>query len=231
MPGGTDVGPPPGEAPDPTGGVPGPGGRLPGSPAADAPDARPGVAGPAAPRDGTPAREGEPSANRRVGRGLLALAGVLVAYYVFPVDDVPSSWDVLVVALGLLAGLAAVVYVVMRQVRMLSRFRVGDRSVRLDVLALAVFVVVPLFALGYYAVEAADPGQFQGLRTKSDALYFTVSTLVTVGFGDVHATGQLARVLVIVQMAFDVVFVAAAVSVLTTQMRARAAERHGPPPG
>lgn len=191
--------------------------------------ARPG--GAPDPTPGSPTRGSELSPTRRLGRGLLALAGVLVAYYVFPVDDVPSSWGILRVGLSLLAGLAAVVYVAMRQVRMLSRVPVGDPVVRLDVLALAVFVVVPIFALGYYAIETADPGQFQDLRTKTDALYFTVSTLVTVGFGDVHAAGQPARVLVIVQMAFDVVFVAAAVSVLTTQMRARAAERRDTPPG
>ncbi|HEX5365617.1 MAG TPA: potassium channel family protein [Acidimicrobiales bacterium] len=172
-----------------------------------------------------------PSTRLRVRRSLLGLVGVLVAYYVFPVDEVPSSWDVLRVTLGLIAGLAAVAYVVVRQLRMLSRFRVGDPGVRLDVLALAVFVVVPLFALGYYATEAVDPGQFRGLRTKTDALYFSVSTLVTVGFGDVHAGGQVARALVTVQMAFDVVVVAAAASVLTTQVRARAAGRHGAPPG
>ena len=67
---------------------------------------------------------------------------------------------------------------------------------RLDVLALVVFVVVPLFALGYYALEQGDAGQFAEMATKTDALYFTMSTLGTVGFGDVHATGQLARVLV-----------------------------------
>ena len=89
------------------------------------------------------------------------------------------------------------------------------------------FVLVPLFALGYYALEQGDPDQFAEMSTKTDALYFTMSTLGTVGFGDVHATGQIARGLVTIQIAFDLVFVAALVSVLTTQFRARAAERRG----
>jgi voltage-gated potassium channel len=168
---------------------------------------------------------GEPSGRLRIGRGLLALAGVLLAYYALPIGDVPSSWDVVFAALGLIAGLAAIVYVALRQVKVMAQYRQGDPSVRLDVLVLLLVIVVPLFAAGYYAVQKGDPDQFAELETKTDALYFTVSTVATVGFGDVHAEGQLARALVTVQMGFDLVFVAALVAVLTGQLRARAAER------
>ena len=166
-----------------------------------------------------------PSNTLRVGRSALALVGVLVAYYAVPVGELQSSWDVVFAALGLVAGLAAIVYVALRQVKVMAQYRQGDPSVRLDVLVLLLVVVVPLFAVGYYAVEKGDPGQFADLDTKTDALYFTLSTLATVGFGDVHATGQLARVLVTIQMTFDLVFVAALVTVLSAQLRARAAER------
>ena len=40
-----------------------------------------------------------------------------------------------------------------------------------------------------------------------DALYFTMSTIATVGFGDVHATGQAARVVVTLQIFLDLIFV------------------------
>ena len=167
----------------------------------------------------------EPSNTLRVGRSALALVGVLVAYYAVPVGELQSSWDVVFAALGLVAGLTAIVYVALRQVKVMAQYRQGDPSVRLDVLVLLLVVVVPLFAVGYYAVEKGDPGQFADLDTKTDALYFTLSTLATVGFGDVHATGQLGRVLVTIQMTFDLVFVAALVTVLSAQLRARAAER------
>lgn len=166
-----------------------------------------------------------PSNTLRVGRSALALVGVLVAYYAVPVGELQSSWDVVFAALGLVAGLTAIVYVALRQVKVMAQYRQGDPSVRLDVLVLLLVVVVPLFAVGYYAVEKGDPGQFADLDTKTDALYFTLSTLATVGFGDVHATGQLGRVLVTIQMTFDLVFVAALVTVLSAQLRARAAER------
>jgi hypothetical protein len=162
----------------------------------------------------------------------MALVGVVVAYYAVPVDELPSSWDIAAVTLALVVGLGVVVWVGLAQVRTLARHQVGDPSVRLDVLALVVIVVVPLFALGFYAIERADASQFADLETKTDALYFTVSTLATVGFGDVHATGQAARALVAVQIVFNLVVVAALASVLTGQVRARVAERRAadPPP-
>jgi voltage-gated potassium channel len=170
------------------------------------------------------------TAARRVGRGVLAVAGVLVVYYALPVGDIPSRWGLVLASCGLLAGLAALVYVAVRQLRTMAARPPGDASVRLDVLVLLLIVVVPLFALGYYGVEQASGGEFDDLETKTDALYFTLSTLATVGFGDVHAAGQLARTLVSVQIVFDVVFVATLVSLLTSELRARAVSRRSDAP-
>ena len=169
---------------------------------------------------------------RRVRRDLLALMGVLVAYYAAPVGGLSDSVAAIALSVvGLLAGLAALVWVILREVRTLVRTSLDDPAVQVDGLVLLVFVVVPLFALGYFALESADPDQFADLATKTDALYFTLSTLATVGFGDVHATGQLGRGLVILQMTFDLVFVAAVVSVLSTHIRRRAAVIRGRPDG
>lgn len=54
------------------------------------------------------------------------------------------------------------------------------------------------------------------------------------GFGDVHADGQVARLLVTLQMLVDLVFVALLVSVMGTEIGARAGRRrlsaeHEPP--
>ena len=64
-----------------------------------------------------------------------------------------------------------------------------------------------------------------GLHTRLDSLYFTMTTLTTVGYGDIHATGQTARALVLVQMVFNVVFVAAAATLLSARIREAARER------
>ena len=79
---------------------------------------------------------------------------------------------------------------------------------RMSGLLTVVYVVVMFFALTYYLLERADPEQFSGLETRTDALYFTLSTMATVGYGDVHAEGQLARGLASALIVFNVVVVA-----------------------
>ena len=62
---------------------------------------------------------------------------------------------------------------------------------------------------------------YRDLETRTDSLYFTLQVLSTVGLGDVHAVGQTARALVTLQMAFDLVFIAAAGSVIASSVRSR----------
>jgi voltage-gated potassium channel len=68
-------------------------------------------------------------------------------------------------------------------------------------------------------------GEFVSLHTKTDGLYFSVSTLATVGFGDVHASGQLARIAVTLQIVFNLVFLGAAIATITGMWRERARRR------
>jgi voltage-gated potassium channel len=98
-----------------------------------------------------------------------------------------------------------------------------------DRLLLAAVAGVICFALIDYAITRSDETQFAGLQTRTDALYFAVTTLATVGFGDVHAQGQLARQVVTVQMVFNVVVLASAARVLTRgiSQRSRTSRRAG----
>ena len=159
---------------------------------------------------------------RRVRRAILTLTAVLVVYYAIPVGEAPSAWGVAISVVGLLAGMGILVHLTVRQVQRLAGARPDDEGIRIESLIFLIYIVVPMFAIGYFVLETADPGQFSDLETKTDALYFTVSTLATVGFGDVHATAQLARALVTLQIAFDLVFVGAMVSLLTGLVRSRA---------
>lgn len=194
------------------------------------PDDRQGAEGTAVAGDphgyGTADRPGRgfrPRFTRRSRRNILTLASVVVVYYALPVGQFPSGIAVAVSVLGLLTGVTLLAWSIVRQAQRLVHSDADDSSVRLDSLIFLVYLVVPLFALGYFALERGDGSQFESLSTKTDALYFTLSTLATVGFGDVHATGELARGLVTIQIAFDLVFVAALVSLLTGQIRERAA--------
>jgi len=160
---------------------------------------------------------------RATARGLRVVGTLLVVltlYFVVPVREDPAGGMVLrasVTAL-LLAGLAAVVVVEVGHA-------VVDHEATVDGLITALALVWVVFALAFYVLHLQRPHEIVGLETRVDALYFVVSTMLTVGYGDIHATGQVARGLVLVQMVFDVAFVATSGAVLSARVRSRAERR------
>jgi voltage-gated potassium channel len=113
-------------------------------------------------------------------------------------------------ALLVLAGVAILVAVVTGMVRKERVARAGHgHGVALEGLVVVVYATIAFFSLVYLGV-ARTPGQFSGLETRIDALYFTTATLTTVGYGDVSPVGQAARAVVTVQLLFNVLFVAVA---------------------
>src|SRR5690349_24779956 len=105
------------------------------------------------------------------------------------------------------------------------RHQLVDDDRRLDGLVIALMIAVLGFALGFYVLAQRNPDQIVDLHTRIDALYFTMATLLTIGYGDVHAAGQAARTLVLIQMVFNVVIVATAASTITTRIRSQAEQR------
>ena len=160
---------------------------------------------------------------REWGRPLLSLVGLVVAYYVYPADfgNAPLAVLELIVAAG---GLALLGVMMLREVDHLRR---GESVRSLPAIAMLVMLVVVGFSMSFFILAENAPDQMAGVETRTDALYFTLSTMTTVGFGDVHATGQFARVMVISLITFNVVVVATLLRGLT----ARGAQRPLEPPG
>lgn len=156
--------------------------------------------------------------------GPVALVGLgVVVYYLVPVPGQmrEGSWAIFfgcgVVALGLLIGVV------------IWRLLGARENVRIRTLVLLLVLTVLFFAWCDDSV-ARLPGQFVDLHTKTDALYFTISTIATVGFGDVHAAGQLARAAVTVQIVFNLVFLGASVTMISGFIRERAQTRRAARP-
>ncbi|MEI6622135.1 MAG: ion channel [Actinomycetes bacterium] len=149
---------------------------------------------------------------------------VLVVGYAFvPVTEgAPVTVGSLLMYLVGIALLSIVVLVMtVREVRGTSRSRT-----RLQVVTLIAVIVgaVAFFSVSYYRL-AKSPGEIADLNTWIDSLYFVLSTILTVGYGDVHATGQVARFEVIIQMLFTVIVLAAAVKLLSALLRKQAHEK------
>lgn len=97
----------------------------------------------------------------------------------------------------------AVVALTLLIAALIRTIRHGSNIMRLINLML---VAVTAFTLAFYSIATGVPGEFDGISTRIDALYFTLTTMTTTGYGDITATGQTARVLVSLALLFDLVF-------------------------
>jgi voltage-gated potassium channel len=146
------------------------------------------------------------------------MIAALVVYFVVPVRSGHSA-GVLALEIAIsLAGVALVGWIVLGE--LLREWRGGSPTILRGRHLLLLFEVVLLgFALTYYVLSVYSDGEMAGLRTRVDALYFTATTMTTVGYGDIHPIGQVARVIATVHMGFNVLFVAAVVRLLDVRVR------------
>jgi voltage-gated potassium channel len=136
-----------------------------------------------------------------VSGGLRALgttAALVAIYYLLPLDHT-STW---IAATTLIIGLVAFIALVIFQARWIIRSRFpGLRAVEALATSLPLFLL--LFSGAYVVMAAVSAGNFGEKLTHTDALYFTVTVFTTVGFGDITAKSEGARLLVTGQMVTD----------------------------
>lgn len=152
---------------------------------------------------------------RSLRLGLAALA-LLVGYFVVPMGT-GSAYLVPRLTLTLVA-IAVLGVTILYQLR--------NHTDAIGAVVLLVMLVVFAFALVFLGVQKADPSQFVGIETRVDALYYTLTTITTTGYGDVHARGQLARGLVTALMAFNMVVFASAGAAILARLGSLPSTRH-----
>jgi hypothetical protein len=136
------------------------------------------------------------------GRTLLATTGVLVVYFLLPLDRSFSSRALV----GLVLGLIALGLLITWQVRQILRARTPAlRAVEALALSLPLFLV--LFAAVYVVLSDSDPAAFSEPLDRTDGLYFVVTVFATVGFGDIAPVSEVARALATVQMIGDLLLI------------------------
>jgi ion channel len=129
-------------------------------------------------------------------------AALVVIYYLLPLDRTSAG----VAVTMLVAGLVALIGLIAFQVRsiLVSRFP-GLRAVEALATSLPLFLV--LFASTYLVMATDSAGSFSQQLTHTDALYFTVTVFATVGFGDITAKTEAARLVVTGQMIIDLIII------------------------
>lgn len=132
---------------------------------------------------------------------------VFGAYFLAP--DYTGLTDAL---LQLAAGLVVFAAVTAWQVRRIQRSDLPQLAA-LEALGMLVAFFVVLFATTYLTLDLGR-GTFTEPLDRTAALYFTITVLTTVGFGDIAPVATPARLTVAAQMVLDLVLLAGVVRVV-----------------
>ena len=159
-------------------------------------------------------------------RALATTTALVVLYYVLPLDSKSDAW----VVTRLVIGLVAVAGILAWQVRTIigSEFP-GMRA--LQTLFVAVPFYVLTFAATYFLIAGSDGGNFGAPLSRTDTLYFTVTVLSTVGFGDITPKSEFARVVVTVQMIANLILIGVGLRALLGAARLGLQRRSETDPG
>jgi voltage-gated potassium channel len=162
---------------------------------------------------------------RRAVVSTVVRSGIVVAilcaiYAVIPIRD-EGGWA-FVAAFGV--GAALFVYVVIRQLRAIVAAE-HPQLRAIEALTMASGVWVLFFSLLYLQAAAADPTAFSEPVSRVGAVYFTVTVLSTVGFGDITAVTDGARLLVTAQMVGNLFIIGVAVKIITHVTQSALARR------
>jgi hypothetical protein len=135
-------------------------------------------------------------------RAIASTAVLVTIYYLLPLDR--SS--VPVAATELVVGLVALVVLIGFQVRSIMRSPFpGLRAV--EALSTSIPLFLLLFASTYLVMSSISNRNFSQPLTHTAPLYFAVTIFSTVGFGDIVANTDSARLVVMGQMISDVVII------------------------
>lgn len=147
-------------------------------------------------------------------RSLGVVAATLLVYALIPIRQETAK----LVGLLAVAGLVMVGVVFVRQMGRISR---SPRPVMaaVEALCLVFGMFLTLFAFAYVSLSSSDPGAFTQPVNKVAGVYFSVTVLATVGFGDIAASTDFARLIVTTQMVLDLVLIGVAVKTLGTSAR------------
>jgi hypothetical protein len=170
---------------------------------------------------------------RILGVAVLRMVGVAVGlltiYFLIPFDRASAAMIPVVLAV-------AVVIVSTVNVLLLRSVNRGTYPMLRGVEALvtSLLVLVVTFAQLYLILSSEDPGAFDEVLDHVGALYFTLTTLTTIGYGDIAPVTDAARIVVMVHMVVNVVVVVVFVRLVVRAVRERLqadASSNGTPAG
>lgn len=148
----------------------------------------------------------------------VAFALMLGAFYALPFDHFSSERSV--IRLSAVVALIAAVFI--WQIRRISIAELPElRAVEALGIVIGVFLIG--FSIVYLSMYNGNPHSFNERLDHTRALYFTISIFSTVGFGDIFARTDTARLVVSAQMLLDLAIIGVVVRLIFTAARSRIA--------
>lgn len=145
-----------------------------------------------------------------MARVLGVVAATLLVYFLLPIE---GSGAASAAAVAACAGIAVILIVFARQITRVSRSR-RPVLAALEALVLVFGLFLSFFALLYVSISESDPDAFTQDVNKVAGIYFTMTVLTTVGFGDISAVSDTARIMVTLQMVLGMVLIGTAFKAL-----------------
>ena len=125
--------------------------------------------------------------------------GTIAIYFTIPFEGLHSSSQAVMRLITGLIGFGVVIFFLIR--RILKSDIPQLRAAETVVITFIIFLCA--YASIYLGISQVDSNTFNTQLTHMSALYFTVVTFGTVGYGDISANTDLARMLVAVQILID----------------------------
>ncbi|MFJ3830695.1 potassium channel family protein [Streptomyces sp. NPDC090046] len=145
----------------------------------------------------------------------LGTATLLVAaYYLLPMDSAFTATTVLV----LTGGIAAVVVLLSWQIRRIT-LSPWPGLKAMEAMAITVPLFVLLYATACFLLERSAPGSFSEPLSRTDGLYFAMTVFSTVGFGDITARSETARLLTTGQITLNLLLLGVAARLLANAVQ------------
>lgn len=150
----------------------------------------------------------------------VCVAALVTVYYVLPWNDDRVGSVVVRTALSVVILIAATVLAVPYV------FRSTSPVLRaFEAIAFVVGLAIVSFASVYLLMSTTSPTAFSEPLGRTDALYFSMTTATTIGYGDISAKSEAARIVVMVHMVTNVVVIGVAAKVIAHAARRRIGER------
>ena len=119
-----------------------------------------------------------------------------------------------------------VIFVVYLRWQLMRISRVGFPIIRgAETIVVGLAIVIAAFARTYLFISDTTPDAFSEPLTLFSSYYFTITTLATVGFGDITANPTSARAVVMVQMLMGLALIAGVVRLVLLALRINARRR------